>query len=286
MVHGLYHMVDYHVHPDFSPDAEGSIEEFCARAVEIGLEEICFTTHYEPDPGRSHIERVYVNGRAQAVDSDWPKAYFAAIGAARAKFPDLVVLAGAEVGYEPGLEGIINDFLRRHPFDFVLGAVHCLDHITITAGDELDRFKSEYLPRGPEMVAARYWHNVRAAAGCQLFNCLAHLDIYRKYIEPLFDSRFGKTIESQLPLVLKFVARTGTGIEVNSSALRRGNPEPYPDAHILRMAWDSGVRVFTVGSDAHRPADLGKGLETAVQALKGLGVEPARFRGRKLLSAV
>jgi histidinol-phosphatase (PHP family) len=278
-------MLDYHVHPDFSPDAEGSIEEFGARAVEIGLEELCFTTHYEPDPARGDIENVRVNGLAQPVDSDWPSAYFAALRVAATKFPRLAVLAGVEVGYEPGLEGVISDFLRRYPFDFVLGAIHCLDHIAITAGDELDRFKSEYLYRGPEFVAARYLHHVRAAAGCQLFDCLAHLDIYRKYIESLYDHRFGKTIDAQMPSVLEFVAETGTGIEVNSSALRRGNPEPYPDAHILRLAWDSGVRVFTVGSDAHRPADLGKGLDRAVLALKGLGAEPARFRRRKLLSA-
>jgi histidinol-phosphatase (PHP family) len=198
----------------------------------------------------------------------------------------VAVLAGVEVGYEPGLEGIISDFLRRHPFDFVLGAIHCLDHIAITAGDELDRFKVEYMSQGPEFVAERYLHHLRAAAGCQLFDCLAHFDIYRKYVEPLYDQRFGATVESLLPSVLDFVAKSGTGIEVNSSALRRGNTEPYPVLRILRLAKDAGVRVFTVGSDAHRPADLGKGMESAVQALKEIGVEPARFRKRKLVSAV
>jgi histidinol-phosphatase (PHP family) len=278
-------MLDYHIHPDFSPDAEGSIEEYCVRAVELGLEEICFTTHYEPDPARNDIEKVRVNGLAQPVDSDWPSAYFAALRAAAAKFPELAVLAGVEVGYEPGLEGIINNFLDGYPFDFALGSVHCLDHIAITDGDELERFKSELLPLGPESFAERYFHNLRAAAGTQLFDCLGHLDIYRKYVQPLFDSRFTQAADALLPSALKFVAESGTGIEVNSSALRRGNPEPYPDSHILRLAWDSGVRVFTVGSDAHRPADLGTGLETAVQALKGLGAEPARFRRRKLLTA-
>ncbi len=279
-------MIDYHVHPDFSPDAEGSIEEYCARAVELGLDEICFTTHYEPDPARKDREEVRVNGRAQPVDSDWPDAYFAVLQAARVKFPGIVVLAGIEVGYEPGLEGIISDFLRRYPFDFALGAIHCLDHIAITASDELAWFKAEYMSRGPEFVAERYLHHLRAAAGCRLFDCLAHLDIYRKYVEPLYDQRFGAKVESLLPSVLSFVAKSGTGIEVNSSALRRGNAEPYPALRILKLARDAGVRVFTVGADAHRPADLGKGLESAVQALKELGVEPARFRRRKLLSAV
>jgi histidinol-phosphatase (PHP family) len=279
-------MIDYHVHPDFSPDAEGSIEAFCERAVELGLEEICFTTHYEPDPARALHEKVRVNGRSQPVDSDWPDAYFAALKAAGAKFSGVTVLAGVEVGYEPGLEGIISDFLNRHPFDFALGAIHCLDHVSITAGDELDRFKADYMSRGPEFVAERYLHHLRAAAGCQLFDCLAHFDIYRKYVEPLYDRRFGSMVESLLPAVLDFVAESGTGIEVNSSALRRGNAECYPGLRILKLAGEAGVRVFTVGSDAHRPADLGKSLESAVQALKGIGVEPARFRKRKRTSAV
>jgi histidinol-phosphatase (PHP family) len=279
-------MVDYHIHPDFSHDAEGSIDDYCTRAVEIGLDEICFTTHYEPDPARSNIEYVRVDGRMQPVESDWPEAYFAAIQAARARFPRLVVLAGVEVGYDPGLVGAISDFLGRHPFDFVLGAVHSLDSICLTSKDELECFRTEFLPQGPEKVAEHYFHDLRSAAGSQLFDCLGHLDIYRKYVQPLFDSRFTQAVDSLMPSVLKFVAESGTGIEVNSSALRRGNAEPYPAAHILRMAWDSGVRVFTVGSDAHRPADLGKGLESAVQALEALGADPARFRRRKLLLAV
>ena len=277
-------MVDYHVHPDFSHDAQGSIEEFCARAVEIGLDEICFTTHYEPDPTRTDVEHVRVNGIVQPVASDWADAYFAALSAAAAKFKGLVVLAGVEVGYEPGLEGVISDLLGRYPFDFVLGSVHCLGHVAITAGDELERFKSEQLALGPEHFVDSYLHNIRAAAGTQLFDCLGHLDIYRKYIRPLFDSGFDRIADAHWPEVLRFVAQTGTGIEVNTSALRRGNPEPYPSTHILRLAREAGIKVFTVGSDAHRPADLGKGLDSAVQLLKDLGVEPSRFRRRKAVA--
>jgi len=264
-------MVDYHVHPDFSHDAQGSVEQFCRRAVEIGLSEVCFTTHYEPDPARTGIEHVRVNGLIQPVASDWPGAYFAALEAAAAKFPGLVVLAGVEVGYEPGLEGVISDFLGRYPFDFVLGSVHCLGHIAITAGDELERFKSEQLARFPEHFADSYFRNLRAAAGTQLFDSLGHIDIYRKYIRPLFDVRFDQVVDAGWPEALRFVAGTGVGVEVNTSALRRGNSEPYPSTHILRLAREAGVKFFTVGSDAHRPADLGVG--------------PARFRRRKLLPA-
>jgi histidinol-phosphatase (PHP family) len=278
-------MLDYHVHPDFSHDASGSMKAFCSRAAEIGMSEICFTTHYEPDPARADIEHVRVEGAVWPVASNWAEAYFSALSATAEMFPHLTVLAGVEVGYEPGLEGVVSDFLGKHRFDFVLGSVHCLDHIAITAGDELGRFKSEQLALGPECFADHYFRNLMAAAGTQLFDCLGHLDIYRKYIRPLFDSRFDQVVDDRWPEVLRFVAEAGVGIEVNTSALRRGESEPYPSAGILRLARDSGVRIFTVGSDAHRPADLGKGLETATNILAGLGVRPARFRKRKHLSA-
>jgi histidinol-phosphatase (PHP family) len=179
--------------------------------------------------------------------------------------------------------GTISDFLGRHEFDYVLGAVHSLDHICLTSKNELESFKSEFLPRGPEKVVEHYFHDLRSAAGSQLFDCLAHFDIYRKYIQPLFDSRFTQAADSLLPSVLQFVAESGTGIEVNTSALRRGNAEPYPDKRILNLARDAGIRVFTIGSDAHRPADLGKDLDAAVRILGDLGVTPARFRRRKLV---
>ena len=46
-------MTDYHVHSDYSQDAEGSIFDYCRRARELGLEEICLTPHFEIDPVRA-----------------------------------------------------------------------------------------------------------------------------------------------------------------------------------------------------------------------------------------
>ena len=48
----LKYLSDYHVHPDCSLDATGTIDQYCQRALEMGLEEICFTTHYDMDPVR------------------------------------------------------------------------------------------------------------------------------------------------------------------------------------------------------------------------------------------
>lgn len=274
-------MIDYHVHPDYSHDASDSMHDCCQAATAAGITELCFTSHYEPDPARAELEWVRVAGERQPVASNWVGGYLAEVEQCRNDFPDLTVLAGVEVGYEPGLEGIIADFLEKHEFDFVLGAVHCLDHVAITAGGELDRFRGEYLHRGPEHTAQQYLHNLRAAAGTQLFDALAHFDIYRKYIRPLFDSRFDSVIAAELGPTLRFISQSGTGVEVNSSALRRRSSEPYPAVWIIEQAVAAGIKRFTVGSDAHRASDVGKGIASVMALLSRFGISPTRFRRRK-----
>ena len=276
-------MIDYHVHPDFSRDAQGSIEDYCRRALEVGIEEICFTTHHEPDPAREALESVMVKGRQVATDSDWPLEYFDEIERARRKFPDIMIRSGVEIGYEMGIEGLVSDFLQSYRFDYVLGAVHSLDHIALTASSELDEFRRRFGSESAEFVVGRYFDYVRAAAGSKLFDCIAHLDVYRKYIQPLYGPEFGARARRLMRSVLEDIARSGTGLEVNSSALRRGDSEPYPALDIVKQARALGVPFFTVGSDAHRPDDLGVGLDRVARFLTNLGITPARFEARRRL---
>ncbi len=141
-------------------------------------------------------------------------------------------------------------------------------------------FKREFQDKDVKHIVTRYFDYVQAAAGSGLFDCLAHLDIYRKYIQSLFGPEFGMCAERLLGPALELIARVRVGIEVNSSAFRRGSDEPYPEERIVRLARKAGVEVFTIGSDAHRPEDLGKGLERAERILAGIGVRPARFESR------
>jgi len=274
-------VVDYHIHPDFSSDAQGRITDYCRYALQIGIKELCFTTHYEPDPARAEIERVIVAGQAISVDSDWVSIYLEEIENARQEFSELTIGAGVEVGYEIGLEGKIADFLNRYRFDYVLGAVHCLDHIAITSNHELIDFRKHLRPRGPEFIAQRYFDYVRAAAGSKLFDCLAHLDIWRKYIVPEIGTQFLTYIEPKIDLMLECIAQSGTGLEINCSALRRGEQEPYPKSKIIARAIKLGVTAFTIGSDAHRVEDLGNGVEQGLQILASFGLAPTRFKNRQ-----
>lgn len=278
-------MIDYHVHPDFSHDASGSVEDYCLRASELGIEEICFTTHYEPDPERASIEHVIVDGVRQSTESDWPRHYFAAIEASRRAFPRLGIRAGVEVGYEKGLEGQIAGFLSRYQFDFVLCGTHLVNHIAITAGAELEEFSECCQSLGAEWFAETFFDYVRAAVESGLFDCIAHLDVYRKYAAQLFGPELDAACRSRLLRAVEQIAAAGIGLEVNTSGMRRPGGETYPPEWVVRAARDAGVRVFTVGSDAHRLEDLGAGVGLAIDMLARLGLRPARFAGREVVGS-
>lgn len=274
-------MIDYHIHPDYSSDAQGKIADFCQSALKCDIKELCFTTHYEPDPIRAEIEQVIVAGQPMSVDSAWVNFYLNEIDEARSAFPELTIRAGVEIGYEMGMEGKIADFLGRYQFDYVLGAIHCLDHIAITSAQELTEFREWLKPRGAGFIAQRYFDYVRAAVGSKLFDCLAHLDIWRKYILPEVGDVFLAEIEYKIKPMLEHIAQSGTGLEINSSALRRGEKEPYPESKIIAQAIAVGIDLFTVGSDAHRAADLGKGIDKVMKTLSQFGLAPARFKNRQ-----
>lgn len=100
---------DSHVHTEWSWDARkvGSMDATCARAVEIGLPAVAFTEHVDFTPFRAGF-LVQEHGdfvsdgilTAPELDVD---GYFECIERCRAKYPDLLILTGVEVG-QPHLQ--------------------------------------------------------------------------------------------------------------------------------------------------------------------------------------
>ena len=141
-------LADCHVHPNYSKDVktDATIDLYCQRAVELGIGELCFTVHYDTDPLRKELDDfVRVKGEVKSFDSDWIENYWREIEEARDRYSNsgLNVKAGLEVDYSPEIEDKLREFLSRNHFDFILGAVHCLDHIAIASSSEsINYFKN------------------------------------------------------------------------------------------------------------------------------------------------
>jgi histidinol-phosphatase (PHP family) len=276
---------DYHIHPDYSVDASpASIKEYCCKALKLGLQEICFTTHLELDPLRKDIDNFAVlNGeRVSVYDHAWLEQYFCDIARAREEFrgEGLQVKAGIEVGYCRGCERDMEQIINNYPFDFVLGAIHCLEHIAIASMKESPHY---FQSRSLSQVRADYFAILSEAVVTGLFDAIAHIDLYRRYGFKHFGSDILTIHRGVIEPVFQEMARREIGLEINTSSRRRGLTEPHPSREIVALAAKAGVKIFTIGSDAHSLEQLGDCLDEAQALLEEYNLANHVFSRRRAI---
>jgi histidinol-phosphatase (PHP family) len=213
-------------------------------------------------------------------DLVWLDVYFRDIENARRKWlaRGLEIKAGLEVGYDLGLEKAIERVVRGYPFDFVMGSVHCLNHLAISSRKE----SSQFFPgRHLETVVRDYFRVLSGAVSSGLFDCIGHLDLYRRHGRHYWGADISRAHEEFAEPLLLAIAARGMSLEVNTSGLRRGLNDFHPSRDIVELAVSLGVRLFTVGSDAHCLAHLGLGLESARELLAGYGIGPVSYHLRQ-----
>ncbi len=275
-------MLDYHIHPNYSIDAEDfSMEDYCKRGLELGLKEICFTPHYEFDPVREQIDWfARLGGKVVHIGESWLDEYFREGRQLQERYSQegIAIKLGLEVGYDVGLEEAIAKVVEAYPFDLVLGSVHCIDHVAISSAQE----SSEYLPgTNLDDVVTKYYKTLARGVESGLFDVVAHLDLYRRHGAKCFGEQAYRAYQGYVEPILESMAKRGLGLEINTSSIKQGQNEFYPSKEIVRLAWEKGIRIFTTGSDAHRLRELGQGIEQAENILREFDCVPASFVRRR-----
>ena len=273
-------LLDYHVHPDYSIDAGGSMKEYAQKALNKGLREICFTTHLDLVPERLHLDGfVRVQGDYLSVRDEWIPQYLQEISDTKDIFSSkgLEILAGVEIDYHPDIVEEIQRIVECYPFDYVLGAVHSLDGYSIAVPEDCRAFCRG---KTAEELCRQYFALVVEAIRCGLFDTIAHLDLYKRFSYAIYGN---KVEEAHLPVwdqVLAAFAETNVGIEINTGNWRKGLAQPSPSADQLKDLVRSGLAIVTVGSDAHLPNLVGKDIQRAIDFAKTAGC-PAIHTYRK-----
>ena len=273
-------MFDYHIHPNYSIDAEGEIEEFCRAALNIGLKEIAFTTHLDTD---RVADDCYVNVKGKKVDvstSEWFEDYESTIRSAGDHFSDsgLQILLGVEVDCFPNVETVLPEKFFSTDFDIILGSVHLIDHIAISAGDRAEEVLRKY---SMEELGERYFSIMLDSLDLGIFDILAHIDLYRRFGESFYGDAIHDLWKPYLKELTSKMKRRRIGFEINTSSLRRGMNQPMPEERIVHALKLEGVETVTVGSDAHTLNEVGKGIEEALDIIRRTGFQgPSIFRKR------
>jgi len=256
-------VADYHIHPDFSIDAAGSVDEYCQAALDKGLVEICFTTHYDSNPdGLETDRRMRIDGAVVPLSFEGVAKYREAVLKAREDYigRGLEVKCGIEVGCYPGCEKHISELFNRFPFDYKLVAIHEINNICLCCQN---RFESCFSRFDLDAMADKYFGLARDAVKSGLFDSIAHLDVYKKYGLKFYGENILAIHRGRVESLFSAMSEYGVGMEMNTSSLRRGHTEYYPSMEIVNLARNLGVNINAIGSDAHKPEEVAYDFETA-----------------------
>ena len=252
---------DSHIHTEFSADSEMKAAEALREAEKQGLG-LVFTEHLDYDyPAAGEEEFIFD-----------PAAYWAAYEPLRAEGK---LSLGVEMGMMASAREKNAAFLRRAPFDFVLGSIHFLDVKDLYfpetfAGREKAEMYHEYFTVMRDEIYAHPFINV-----------LAHIDYIARNAP--FDNpelSYGDFADD-IDAVLRALVETETVIEINTRRL--GTPRGIKElAPVYRRYRELGGRYVTIGSDAHVPAGVGRNYGRARELAHDFDLQIVTFRERKM----
>ena len=228
-----------------------------------GLAEICFTTHYDVNPrGLVGDTMMRVDGVSRPADDAALARYVDDVRKAHDQFfpRGLTVVLGIEFGWYRDCEEEAARIRRKFGFDYMLAGVHDIADICFCCTGRYETCFSRY---SLENMVELYYRDVISAARSGLFNTIAHLDYYKKYGEKFYGPAIHEAHRPFLADVFSALIESGTAIEVNTAARRRGFDSYYPRNEIINAARRAGVDIAHIGSDAHAPDQVGYDFDLA-----------------------
>lgn len=257
--------VDYHVHTAYSGDSDYSMEDVVKDAVQLGMDEICFTDHvdYGAKVDWDSGEKIrYCQGQPM-VNVDY-HAYAEEISKLRAQYGNQITIRmGMEFGMQVHTISKYVALYERYPFDFIILSVHQVEDKGFWSQEfQQGRTQKEYNERYYEEMLA-------LVKRFQNYSVLGHLDLIVRYDKMgVYPFRYVKHYVEQ---ILREVIKNDKGIEVNTSSYRYGLKDSTPSMAILEMYRDMGGQIITLGSDSHAPVHLGTHMKKAKELLKSIG---------------
>lgn len=247
---------DYHLHTNFSFDSESPLIAQIQAAIDHGLTEICLTDHYEPPYPGLPLWQADLAARTKALQ----KPEIACL------LEKITVRQGVEVGLLdiPGYREEISRLVARHHLDFVIASCHMCQGEDPYYPQFFDGYtRSQGFTRYLEELV----HLVRTMDD---FSVVGHIDYPSKgcpYADKML--RYHDAPDA-IDSLFSYVIDQGKGIEINTSIFRALGEDKL-DLVWLKRYRELGGEIITIGSDAHDPAPVGYGWDSAVRFLKQAG---------------
>jgi len=251
-------LTDFHTHSYCSDDGTASMYEMALAGAEKGVSIMCFTDHVDID--------YYKTGRLNPdCFANWEKI--------KEEYARAVEKLGGRIDLRLGIEfGGANHAPEKakaiaatEELDFVIGSLH---NIRETPDFYCIRYKDE---RECRDLIDKYVEEQFEIVKLGCFDVIGHLGYTKRYMKQYgFDIGL-EGYEERLMELFGLLVQSGKGIEINTSGLRDSTGVTFPEMKVLKLYREAGGEIITVGSDSHRPEDVGANIEDAYELLKEAG---------------
>lgn len=248
---------DYHLHTEFSFDSREKMEHVCQKAIESGMDEICFTEHVEfaAEDAKAWPD---IDRREQELSE------------CRKKYDNRVrILKGIESGQPQKARQEEREYLSNHSFDFVIGSIHLVGDYGRPSSFLFDEENySEFF--------MQYFQDAKKMAEECDFDVMGHITFPFRYVPKiLLEEHPIAGFENEIKDVFKILVRRNKGIEINTSGLRTDLHATMPDEQIVSWFRECGGQIVTVGSDGHSMRSAFSGIEEGYRVLRAAGFDHA-----------
>ncbi len=262
-------LCDYHVHSHFSDDSDYFMEDVVKDAIKMKMQELCFTDHvdygikYDVNQlSKEEMERISKERGLLLLNVDYDH-YFKELARLQQKYPQITIKRGLEFGIQTHTIPQYQKLIQKYDLDFVILSCHQVDNLEFWTQDfQKGKTQQEYNER-------YYQEILDVIEQFKDYQVLGHLDLIKRYDQAgIYPFEKIKDIVSK---ILKQVIRDGKGIEVNTSSHRYGLDDLMPSRDILKLYYQLGGTIITIGSDSHQPDHLGAYIKETREELKEIG---------------
>ncbi len=278
-------LMDYHTHNRRCGHALGEIEDYVKLAIKKNFSEIGISDHFPlgaiiDDPQFTEIIK-----RASMEVKEFPN-YIKEIKRLKEKCKNKIrIRLSTELNFATPGRALTNQKKILEPFmddvDYLLGAIHDIKwhESPIIVIDP--REGSEALKKyGFEKITIEYIKKIEKLVETNYFDVIAHFDNYRVLFRPNTPHYSPNSWQKLLDL-LDTIKDKGMAIEINTSGVLKEIGSQFPSDEIVKEIIQRDIPLV-LGSDAHRPQNIGYMFEEFLEKAKKWGLSHVcRYENRE-----
>ncbi|KAI9893262.1 MAG: histidinolphosphatase [Vezdaea aestivalis] len=263
----------------FCAHAHDSLEDMVRQAIHLKMSAMVLTEHMPRDNDEYlYPEELEANYRPTTLAKAFDDYYHEATRLQAKYAADIEILLGFETEWFcDSTLASIQGIQQNYQLQVAIGSVHHVSAIPVDYDQAMFDQAREASGGSEGQLFAAYFDAQFEMLQALKPVIVGHLDLIRlKSKDPNASWKTYPSVWERIARNLKFITSYQGLLEVNSSALRKGLLEPYPNGEICRAFLELGGR-FTLSDDSHSVYQVGWGYRKVLDFLDSTGISDVQM---------